>query len=255
MKSLSLYQEGDNLIYRVDPITKMFFVILAIVVPYILPSLTIASVSLAVCVLILSFARVLRKTIPLIGVSLLVLVSIALIQGLFYGDNATELFSLGPVVFYQEGLLYASKLCLRILVIICAFAILILTTKPSDLVESLIRKGMSPRIGYVLLSVLQIIPQMSSTMGTITDAQRSRGMETEGSLAIRLKAFFPLIGPVVMNSLTNTRERSMALEVRAFNSTHQRTYINEAEVASFNKIIRIVIFLVLVASIAWRVLG
>lgn len=233
----------------------MMFVVLAIIVPYILPSLSIAMVCLGICLFILSVAGVLKKTIPLIGVSLLILVSIALIQGLFYAGNEVILFDIGPVSFYQEGLLYAAKLCLRILVIICAFAVLILTTKPSDLVESLIKKGMSPRIGYVLLSVLQIIPQMSSTMGTITDAQRSRGMETEGNLLVRIKAFFPLIGPVVMNSLTNTRERSMALEVRAFNSTHQRTYINQEKIYGFNKVIRVVIVLVLVASIAWRLLG
>ena len=53
-------------------------------------------------------------------------------------------------------------------------------------------------------------------MNTITDAQRSRGLETEGSLLTRAKAFLPLISPVVMSSLINTRERAVALEVRGF---------------------------------------
>ena len=55
---------------------------------------------------------------------------------------------------------------------------------------------------------------MTGTMNTITDAQRSRGLETEGSLLTRAKAFLPLISPVVMSSLINTRERAVALEVR-----------------------------------------
>ncbi|WDU84655.1 energy-coupling factor transporter transmembrane component T [Caloramator sp. Dgby_cultured_2] len=99
-----------------------------------------------------------------------------------------------------------------------------LTTKPSDLIENLVRRGLSPKLGYVLASVLQIIPQMLSTMDTILDAQRSRGLETEGKLIKRLKAFIPLIGPAVMNSLISTRERAMALEMRGFNSNIKKTF-------------------------------
>ena len=45
--------------------------------------------------------------------------------------------------------------------------------------EDLERIGFSPKLGYVISSVFQIVPQMSGTMNTILDAQRSRGMETE----------------------------------------------------------------------------
>ena len=41
-------------------------------------------------------------------------------------------------------------------------------------------------------------------------------METEGNLLVRIKAFLPLISPVVMSALTATRERAIALEVRGF---------------------------------------
>ena len=40
-------------------------------------------------------------------------------------------------------------------------------------------------MGYIITSVFQIVPQMTGTMNTITDAQRSRGLETEGSLLTR----------------------------------------------------------------------
>jgi hypothetical protein len=103
--------------------------------------------------------------------------------------------------------------CLQVLNMLGSFSLLVLTTKPNDLIESLVRRGLSARIGYVLSSVLQIIPQMAASMETIMDAQRSRGMEMEGKLLIRLKAFIPLIGPVVMSSLIGVKERAMALEV------------------------------------------
>ena len=143
---------------------------------------------------------------------------------------------------------------INILNILLSFCSLILTTKPSDLVEGFVRIGLSPRIGYVFISVFQIIPQMTETMSTITDAQRSRGMETEGNLITRIKAFFPLISPVVMSSLINTRERAIALEVRGFNSRNQKTFLNEAVKIKGDKLIKTVLSLIILASLIWRII-
>ena len=129
----------------------------------------------------------------------------------------------------------------------------ILTTKPDDLVESLIQKGMSPKIGYVFLSVLQIIPQMMSMTGKITDAQRSRGMETEGNLLTRVKSFIPLLGPVVLNSLNDTRERAIALEIRGFSFNGQKTFLNETFDYKNGFLLKIVLIIVLIAAIFWRI--
>lgn len=254
MKALSLYQEKDTIIHKIDPITKILYIIVAIAIPILLPSKTVGLSVLIVSLGLLAIGKVFKKVVPLISFSMLVLLSIIIIQGLFRAGNKTPLLHVGNIIFYKEGLLYALEICIRVINILCAFAILILTTKPSELIESLVRRGLSPKIGYVLSSVLQIIPQMTSTMETITDAQRSRGMETEGKLTVRLKAFIPLIGPVVMNSLTNTRERSMALEVRAFNSKAKKTFLNEEVNTSYNFVIKIILLLSLLLTIVWRLI-
>ncbi|MGE5629974.1 MAG: energy-coupling factor transporter transmembrane component T family protein [Caulobacteraceae bacterium] len=255
MKSLSLYQERNTIIHKIDPISKLFYIVAAIAIPVIIPARTAALACMAFSILLLLAGRVFRKVIPIISFSMIVLLSIIVIQGLFYPGNKNPLFAVGSIVFYKEGLLYALQICIRVVNILCAFAILVLTTKPSDLIESLVRRGLSPRIGYVLSSVLQIIPQMASTMDTITDAQRSRGMEAEGKLMVRLKAFFPLIGPVVMNSLINTRERAMALEVRGFNSKARKTFLNEEFKASYNLYIKVFLVLSVILAILWRIIG
>lgn len=254
MKTLTLYQEKNTIIHRIDPISKLFYILAAIVIPIIVPERTIALICLLFSACLLILGRVFRKVLPIVSFSLIVLLSIIVIQGLFKAENKTVLFNIGFLIFYKEGLMYALDICIRVLNILFAFSILVLTTKPSDLIESLVRRGMSPRIGYVLSSVLQIIPQMTSTMGTIMDAQRSRGMETEGKLMVRIKAFFPLIGPVVMSSLTNTRERAMALEVRGFNSRNSKTFLNEEKYSSHNKIIRLILILLIIFAVIWRII-
>lgn len=255
MKALSLYQENDTIVHKIDPLSKILYIAVAIAVPIIIPTKTVAIACMLFSMAILALGKVFKKVIPLISFSMLILISIVIIQGLFRAGNKTPLFHIGSLVFYKEGLIYALGICLRVINILCSFAILVLTTKPSDLIETLVRKGLSPRIGYVLSSVLQIIPEMTSTMGTILDAQRSRGMETEGKLIVRIKAFFPLIGPVVMNSLISTRERSMALEVRAFNSKRKKTFLNEQYINKYNLLIKIVLMLFVILAVIWRVMA
>ncbi len=255
MNIISLYQPRQSFIHQIDPISKILYICAAIAVPLIIPTIWMAWSCLLWSAVLLLMGKVFQKVIPLMGFSIVILLSIIVIQGLFMAENKIPLFSLGPMIFYKEGLGFAFGLVLRVLNIISAFAILVLTTKPSDLIESLVRKGLSPKIGYVLSSVLQIIPQMSATMGTIMDAQRSRGMETEGQLTVRLKAFLPLIGPVVMNSLINTRERAMALEVRGFTSSVRKTFLNEELKASYSKTIRWGMIVVILTAIVWRIAG
>ncbi|MFL0248972.1 energy-coupling factor transporter transmembrane component T family protein [Clostridium neuense] len=253
MKTLSLYEKKDTAIHKIDPITKVLYIILVIAVPIILPSKIISIVFLFLTLMILCMGKVLKRVVPIIGFSFIVLVSVIVIQGLFRAGNKTELFKLGSLVFYKEGLSYAFEICLRVLNILSSVSILILTTKPSDLIEAFVRRGLSPKIGYVLSSVLQLIPQMTSTMSKITDAQRSRGMETEGNIIVRLKAFLPLIAPATMNSLTSTRERSMALEVRAFDSKVKKTFLNEEEFSYGSKFVRLAIVIIFAAAIIWRI--
>lgn len=255
MKSISLYVQGNSPIHKMYPTSKIAYILAAIAVPAIIPVNAVALTCLSISVLGLLWGKVFRKVLPLISFSMVVLLSVIIIQGLFKLDNKTPLFHIGPLVFYKEGLAYALGICIRVTNILCAFAVLILTTKPSDLVEALVKKGLSSKIGYVLSSVLQIIPQMTATMGTITDAQRSRGMETEGRLRVRIKAFFPLIGPVVMNSLVSTRERAMALEVRGFDSKTKKTFLSDAEESAQDKLIQGFLILSVVLAIVWRVVA
>jgi len=122
-------------------------------------------------------------------------------------------------------------------------------------VEELVRKGLSPRFGYVLDSIFQILPQMIKTTRTIMDAQRSRGLETEGKLRVRVKAFLPLIVPVVLSSLIHAKERALALEVRGLHFEGQKTWLREKREYPYSRAIQAGLLSVLALSIAWRILG
>ena len=50
----------------------------------------------------------------------------------------------------------------------------------------------------------------------VVDAQRSRGLDTEGGVWRRAAGVVPLVGPVVIGALHAVEARSLALEARAF---------------------------------------
>ncbi|WP_157800224.1 energy-coupling factor transporter transmembrane component T family protein [Sporolactobacillus pectinivorans] len=254
MKSISLYVDKKSFVHDADFLTKLVYIFVFIVAPIISGSETIGILAVLINMILIICARAMKKMIPVITLSLFVLLSVVIVQSAFMPGYHIILFSIGPVHFYQEGLIYASSIIVRFLDILLAFSLVVLTTRPSDMVETLQRKGLSHRIGYVINSIFQIIPQMTTTMKTISDAQRSRGLETEGNLFVRARALLPLIGPVMINALVSTRERAMALEARAFSATVERTYFHDEIVYKYKTPVRIILAMLLIASIVWRLL-
>lgn len=254
MKSISLYTDNGSWLVRLHPFTKLFYLLAAIAVPLLTGYLPMFLVTILLSLLLLKSALLVRKALPLLAFSFTIILTIVLIQGIFNQKNEHILFSLGPVHFYREGLLYAARIGLNILNMLLSFAVLVLTTDPSELVEELEKKGFSPKFGYIINSVFQIIPQMIGTMNTISDAQRSRGMETEGNLRTRVKAFLPLISPVVMSALTSTRERAIALEVRGFGGKAKKTYLYTHPYGKTDRIIKYLSLLAIVLALLFRLL-
>lgn len=254
MKSLSLYEEKGTFLNKMDSDAKLLYAVAAILVPALLGFRLAYAAVIVLSLFLLAAGKVIKKAVPVVGVSRVVLLTIVIIQGMFHNTNTTVVLAIGPAVFYKEGLLYSLGIVLNVFNILLAICVLIFTTKPSDMIESFIERGFSPRIGYVFISIFQIIPQMSDTMGTITDAQRSRGMEVEGNLMVRIKAFLPLISPVVMSSLADTKERAVALEVRGFNAKNKKVFLYERKQTKADTAVKAALMLIMAATIVWRVL-
>ena len=253
MKSISLYVDNGSWLCKVHPFTKLAYIATAISVPLLVGKLSFFAIFIALSLAVLASGRLLKRVVPLIAFSFTILITIFLIHGLFNQSNRNILFSIGPLHFYREGLLYALHIGCNVLNMLLSFAILVLSAKPSELVEELEKRGFSRRMGYIITSVFQIVPQMTGTMNTITDAQRSRGLETEGSLLTRAKAPLPLISPVVMSSLINTRERAVALEVRGFAAKQKKTYLADRTPHRGDTPITVVLLAMIAAALLWRI--
>lgn len=256
MKALSLYVPRETFVHQVlDPFTKLVYLLCSIVAAFFIPNFYGALVLLLLNVALLAVARELKRATAAIVGSLILLCTIFIIQGLFNPANHTLLFKIGPVGVYREGLLYALTISFRVVNIIAASSVLIMTTSPSRVMEACVRRGVSPKIGYVMTAIMQMIPAMMNSAATIREAQQSRGMSMSGNVWRRFRAFLPLMGPVVMSSLMNMQEKAMALEVRGFSVEAKKTFYNEEHIVKGMATLRILMVIATLVIVVWRFVG
>jgi len=219
----SLYAPRESGLHKLHPLTKLalagFVALCALVLPraasYLLFLLLIVPLALWGRVFGRLMSAALRVALPFA-------ISLLIIQGLFW-QTGPILARVGPISIKLDGILFAVSTIGRILAILSSFVLLSLTTRPDALMLALSQRGLPDVIAYIILTTLQIIPRFQSKAQTIIDAQRSRGLETEGGLLHRIRALLPLVVPLVLSSIVDIEERAIALEARAFSHPGTKT--------------------------------
>lgn len=249
----SIYAQGGSPLHRLNPQTKLCIAALLIAGVYLLPGLF---TPFAICLLVIALAYAAGIGMPFLWTSLKALLPISfslfLIQGILFPPPDATPFQFGPLTLTYEGLQFAFLTATRLFALSATMLLLLRITAPSDLVDSLVARGLPRSIGYVLLTTLQIAPDMSARANAVLEAQRSRGLETEGALQ-RLRALPALVGPLIIGALADVEERAMAIESRAFLDPGPKTTLRDIPDRRIEHLARTVILLLLAALIIWRV--
>ena len=100
---------------------------------------------------------------------------------------------------------------------------MVYSTHPADLALALVQLGAPYPVAYIVVTAIQLLPEMQARVDGILNAQQARGLETTGSLRVRITAFVPLISPLIYGALENVQERALALDARAFRAPWPKT--------------------------------
>lgn len=182
-------------------------------------------------------------------------ISVLLVNIFFFPGGRDVLIRVGPIAATREGLGFALEILARILAISGAITLYGLTTPPSTLVIDLERRGVSPRLAFVANASVQAVPAMVERATQITAAQRARGLDTEGGLLRRIRGIVPIVGPVILGSIAEVEERTMALEARAFTRPGKRTLLWWPPDSQPQTLARWGLLLALAALMAARIAG
>lgn len=217
---------GKTLIHRLYPITKLFWLLLASVLLFVL---TNGYLLIGTGVIFLLILLVVHPPIWKVRGFRFVLSTgfmLFLLYLLFVKDGQT-LMNLGPEFLkitsggIRAGFLY----CGRFYAIVFMSYIFILTTDPSQLAYALMRLGLPYRYGFMLVTTLRLAPILEEEGRTIYRAQLVRGIRyDQGNLKKILLLVRQFLTPLLISSLRRADRLYFSMEGRGFGRYKKRTF-------------------------------
>ncbi len=241
--------------HALHPLTKLAFAFLLIVTAFSVRWFFGSAVIFLFVILPLAawskiLPQVLRTTFTVV---LPLAISLALVQGFFFPGARTVLLQIGPFALKQEGLEFAFVTATRLLVIASAGLLVVYSTHPADLALALVQIGAPYEIAYIVVTAIQLLPEMQARAQGILNAQQARGLETQGNLRVRIAAFVPLLAPLVYGALENVQERALALDARAFRAAGVKTSWRELRDTQLQRVLRIVMLVSAVLIVVYAI--
>lgn len=241
--------------HRLNPLTKVVIATVGSIGAFALGGYAGPLAIIAVTLGLATVAGVVRRlTRASVLLSLPIVISVILVS-VFTRAGTTVLFVIGPFDATLEGVDFAAQTVIRLFAISTSIGLFVLTTDPRALVLDLERRGVSPRFAFVAVATIEAVPTLVERAATIGESQRARGLDTEGSLRARLRGLLPIVGPVIITSLTDVEERSLALESRAFSRPGRRHLLWAMPDSTPERALRWLLLTALVALIAARIAG
>jgi energy-coupling factor transport system permease protein len=252
---LSFYAKHDSILHHLNPLTKLTLAFGVILVSFITPYYWAPHLLFLFAILPLSFLGKIRRNFLSAFAKLILPASgfLFLMQAFFHPIGEKIIFQVWFLDITSESLSFAFRNATRIAVMVSSFTLFLLTTHPSELMSDLTRRGLPGQFAYVIISTLQILPQMQAKAQTIIAAQRARGLDTESTFFKRAGSLFPLVGPLVFGSLVEVEERAIAIEARGFTSTHVKTSLHDIPDTRSDKFLRWVLVAIVIATLISRV--
>jgi len=223
-------------------------------------TLTLTTFNLGIMILIILFwyyTKVFIKSKFLYMI--LVILGILTMLSLF---TPGQTLSSSNLTIYEDGLLGASFIMVRLIIIVTLSTILTLTTKPTDLnlgLEKILKplnliKINSEEIALIISIALRYIPTLLDEANKIMLAQASRGVDfSEGKIKDKVMQIISLLVPMFIISFNRSDDLANAMEARSFVPGRPRTRIHILSWENRDTVVIVFCLLALAATIVIRV--
>lgn len=224
----------SNKLAGLYPSTKALIVLMYAVCTFIVNTIEVTDIGLPlflipqflVILILCKASGVLGRCIKALNTVAVVALIILLVQT-FLVPGGDLIWRFGILRIYERGLRTAVSLSFLIMNIAGIFVWLFQTTENKEISRALEDSGMNYKAAYVFTSTLQMIEILGRNSKTIMNAQKARGVETEGNLIVRAKAFFPSLVPLILGAVISSEERVLTLEARGFTMQGPKTHLFE----------------------------
>lgn len=249
-------QVQNNWFLDLNPLSKLNIILILAIIPIVVKRWEVSVVIILFYFLIAAVSSRLKQFSKVYVRLALLIGSLLFIMRAMFIPGEDVLMKIGFLTITQEGVDHGLQFATLVVAICGALVLYSVATQARDLMLVLEKKGVPHTATYVILSSLQSIIDLGNMSKLIMESQKARGIETEGKVTNRIKSFFPILGPLFLGAISNSEEKAIAMDARAFYAPGKNTHLRELRpVPLSEKSVLILINLVFVGFIVWRVVG
>jgi energy-coupling factor transport system permease protein len=230
------YLDVASPVHRLNPITKLIGLLCIFSVGIIFSNPLVLTILIGFIYLLFLASKAGRIFIPYFKLTISVGLFMLVLQVLFAHDGP-ELFrfipSRIPVLGWmgsvnRDSLWQGLTMVARMGVFSFSLPLLLATTQPRDLVLVLVEKLKFPyQYAFMFITALRFIPTLFVEIENILQAQTARAFEVKSKNPWKqLKAYLPLVVPLVMIALKKAERLAVAMETRGY-GLGPRTYLRK----------------------------
>ncbi len=231
------YIEQDSLLHRRNPMIKLLviaFMTVIVCVSY-YPVLPIITFLLAFVTTWLAgkipLDNLLKRLVLFFVVSFLFMFSMLVLRGL--DDEAGIVLQVWILKWTERDLVHGISLGFRILALVTLSMGFVLTTRPRDLVLSLIQQcHISVVHGYATMATYRFLPELQDHVESIHLAQEIRGIPWNKGIVSRFTSPFRVFLPLVCVAARRGERVACAMESRGLGRDNNRTFYKRTTITS-----------------------
>ena len=152
-------------------------------------------------------------------------VTVGLVNAAFSAHpSGRHLLDLGPVHLTTGSVHAGAAIALRALGIALPGAVVVASTDPVDLADSLVQQLRVPaKFAYGTLAALRLLPLLAEEWQVVAMARRARGMEAGRSPVRAARLFFSQVFGILVVAIRRGTRLATAMDARGFDSGLPRT--------------------------------
>ena len=237
--TLGQYFPGHTLIHRLDPRSKLIWLVCYIVALFMAKSWVSYGVVLVSLIAVCMTAKIRPRTLFSGMKPLIFIVIFTGLINLFYGSGE-PIARIWIFKITENGIRNAIFMPLRIMMLVCGTFLLTYTTSPLALTDGLelllapLKKLRLPihELSMMMSIALRFIPTLIEETDRIMSAQKARGANFDtGKLTERAKALLPLLVPLFVSAFRRADELATAMECRCYHGGEGRTRMKQLRFA------------------------
>lgn len=229
------YIEQDSYLHKRNPMMKFFIIIIwtFVVSMSYFPVLPIL-VFLIAFVGTWKFGKIplgnlLRRLTMFITVSIIFMISMLFLRGL--GEEPGIILRFWFLQWTERDIVHAVSLGFRILAFVTLSMSFVLTTRPRDLVLSIIMQCKVPVLhGYAAMATYRFLPELQSQVDMVHLAQEIRGIPWNRGVASRFTSPFRVMLPLFCVAARRGERVACVMESRGLGREGNRTFYHKIEV-------------------------